>query len=86
MDGAHEWYPAEEEHIVEVPRWAIPLAILILFMLFCSGLNFPVVLLAQNSFRRAMENDFGVTFPSSLRVQHAARCAYRDPGTAMNAA
>jgi hypothetical protein len=48
------------------------------FVLFCSGLNFPVIA-PQYSFTRAMMNDFGVATPGSVKVVQAARCAYMDP-------
>ena len=52
--------------------------IFLFIVLDCSGLNFPVIG-PQSSFGRAMNTDFGVEVPPSLKVLHAARCATRDP-------
>jgi hypothetical protein len=50
----------------------------LLFVLFCSGLNFPVIG-KQGSFEGSVQKDFGIGVPASLRVVNAARQAYRDP-------
>ena len=52
--------------------------ILLLFILFCSGLNIPVIA-PQSSFARSIREDFNVELPASLKVVRAARCAMRDP-------
>ncbi|MCL2648449.1 MAG: hypothetical protein FWD61_15810 [Phycisphaerales bacterium] len=52
--------------------------IVLLFILFCSGLNFPVIF-PHASFAHGIDKDFNVTIPPSLKVLHAARLAMRDP-------
>jgi len=52
--------------------------IVLLFILFCSGLHFPVIS-PQASLAKGIREDFKIELPTSLKVANAARHAYRDP-------
>lgn len=53
--------------------------VLLVFVLFCSGLSFPILGGASRNLERGLWDDFALTLPKSAAVEHGARVAYRDP-------
>lgn len=69
------------------PRWRVrwrPFIIVFsilftAFILFCSGVSFPILGGASRDLNHRVLATFGVSLPKSAIVEHGARIAYRDP-------